>query len=74
MIIDIHAVSYTHLDVYKRQEKKQLLIYVIIAYGITYVMGLLMCYGYGKGLDLSAFPNAQMLYPAAGVMLSLIHI
>ena len=43
-------------------EKKQLLIYVIIAYGITYVMGLLMWYSYGKGLDLSAFPKAQMLY------------
>ena len=51
-------------------EKKQLLIYVIIAYGITYVMGLLMWYSYGKGLDLSAFPNAQMLYPAAGVMMA----
>ncbi len=24
----------------------------------------------GKGLDLSAFPNAQMLYPAAGVMMA----
>ena len=53
---------------FMQTEKKQLLIYVIIAYGITYVMGLLMWYGYGKGLDLSAFPNAQMLYPAAGVM------
>ncbi len=29
-----------------------------------------MWYGYGKGLDLSAFPNAQMLYPAAGVMMA----
>ncbi|MFQ9453653.1 MAG: hypothetical protein ACLR0R_09180 [[Ruminococcus] lactaris] len=33
-------------------------------------MGLLMWYSYGKGLDLSAFPNAQMLYPAAGVMMA----
>ena len=55
---------------FMQTEKKQLLIYVIIAYGITYVMGLLMWYGYGKGLDLSAFPNAQMLYPAAGVMMA----
>ena len=46
---------------FMQTEKKQLLIYVIIAYGITYVMGLLMWYGYGKGLNLSAFPNAQML-------------
>ena len=51
-------------------EKKQLLIYVIVAYGITYVQGLLMWYGYGKDLDLSAFPKAQMLYPAAGVMMA----
>lgn len=56
-------------EIYANREK-QLLIYVIIAYGITYVMGLLMWYGYGKGLDLSAFPNAQMLYPAAGVMMA----
>lgn len=55
---------------FTKTEKKQLLIYVIIAYGITYVLGLLMWYGYGKGLDLSVFPNAQMLYPAAGVMLA----
>ena len=46
---------------FTQTEKKQLMIYVIIAYGITYVLGLLMWYGYGKGLDLSAFPNAQML-------------
>lgn len=50
---------------FTQTEKKQLMIYVIIAYGITYVLGLLMWYGYGKGIDLSAFPNAQMLYPAA---------
>ena len=55
---------------FMQTEKKQLLIYVIIAYGITYVMGLLMWYSYGKGLNLSAFPNAQMLYPAAGVMMA----
>lgn len=55
---------------FTQTEKKQLMIYVIIAYGITYVLGLLMWYGYGKGLDLSAFPNAQMLYPAAGVMMA----
>ena len=29
---------------FMQTEKKQLLIYVIIAYGITYVMGLLMWY------------------------------
>ena len=55
---------------FTQTEKKQLMIYVLIAYGITYVLGMLMWYGYGKGLDLSAFPNAQMLYPAAGVMMA----
>ena len=55
---------------FTQTEKKQLMIYVLIAYGITYVLGILMWYAYGKGLDLSAFPNAQMLYPAAGVMMA----
>lgn len=51
-------------------EKKQLCIYVMIAYGITFLMGVPMWYSYEKGLDVSVFPNAQMLYPAAGVMLA----
>lgn len=51
-------------------EKKQLMIYVIVAYGITYLLGLFMWYGYASGKDVSVFPNAQMLYPAAGVMLA----
>lgn len=50
--------------------KQQLVIYVIVAYGVTYLMGLLMGYGYSKGIDVTVFPNAQMLYPAAGVMLA----
>ena len=56
--------------IFTQTEKKQLMIYVIIAYGITYVLGLLMWYGYGKGIDLSAFQNAQMLYQAAGVKMA----
>jgi len=51
-------------------EKKQLGIYVLIAYGITFLMGLPMGLGCDQGLDVSVFPNAQMLYPAAGVMLA----
>lgn len=53
-----------------KTSKKQLLIYVIAAYGVTYLMGLLMGYGYSRGVDVTVFPNAQMLYPAAGVMLA----
>lgn len=51
-------------------EKKQLLIYVIVAYGVTFLLGLVMWYGFASGEDVSVFPNAQMLYPAAGVMLA----
>ena len=53
-----------------RLEKKQLKIFIIVAYGITFLMGGLMAYGNGRQLDVSAFPNAQMMYPAAGVMLA----
>lgn len=51
-------------------EKKQLLIYVLIAYGISYLLGIFMWYGYANGLDNSAFPNAQMMYPAGGVIMA----
>ncbi len=51
-------------------KKKQLFIFLIISYGVTYLMGLLMWYGSGVSMDLSAFPSAQMMYPAAGVMLA----
>lgn len=51
-------------------KKKQLRIFILVAYGITFLMGLPMWYAFGKGLDVSVFPNAQMMYPAAGVMLA----
>lgn len=53
----------------EKTEKKRLLVFVIVAYGITFLMGFLMWYGCGRQIDLYAFPAAQMLYPAAGVML-----
>ena len=40
--------------------------------GVTFLMGLFMWYGNSKNLDLSTFPNAQMFYPAAGVMLAML--
>lgn len=55
---------------FTKVEKKQFMIFLLIAYGLTYVMGLFMWYGNGVGVDLSAFPNAQMLYPAAGVAMA----
>lgn len=50
--------------------KKQLLIFLLIAYGVTYVMGLLTWYGSTIPVEMSVFPSAQMFYPAAGVMLA----
>ncbi len=57
---------------FSKTEKKQLWIYTLIAFGITYLLGILMWYGYTADKALNVFPNAQMLYPAAGVMILLI--
>lgn len=54
------------------QEAKRLKIYLAAAYGVTFLMGLLMWYGSSRHYDLSTFPNAQMYYPAAGVMLGVL--
>ena len=51
-----------------KQSKKELLIFFLIAFGVPYLMGipLALCQQAGYGTD--AFANAQMFYPAAGVM------
>lgn len=51
-------------------EKKQLKIFLICAFALPYLMGILMGYAYNCGLDVSSFPSAQMYYPAAGIMLA----
>lgn len=53
-------------------DKKQLKIYTAIAFGIPFLLGLLMWYGSNRGRNMGIFPNAQMLYPAAGVMVLLL--
>ena len=55
----------------KEMAKKRLIIYVLIAYGLTYLMGILMWYGSTKGYDLTAFPTAQMMYSATGLFIGL---
>ena len=50
--------------------KKQFLIFLLIAYGVTYVMGILTWYGSTIPVEMSIFPSAQMFYPAAGIMLA----
>ncbi len=51
-------------------EKRQLTIFIIVAYGFTFLMGVPLGIAYKLGLDTYPFPNAQMFYPAAGVMLA----
>lgn len=53
-------------------EKRQLLIFALVAFGVPYLMGIAMGAGFYAGSDVSVFPNAQMFYPAAGVMLALL--
>lgn len=53
----------------EKSGKKRLWIYLGIAYGVTFLMGLFMWYGRGSEMDLNVFPIAQMMYPAAGVIL-----
>lgn len=51
-------------------EKKQLMIFAAIAYGVTFIMGVLLWYGYERNIDTGIIPLAQMFYPAAGVMVA----
>ncbi len=53
-------------------EKKRLIVFIIVAYGVTFLMGIPMYIGFQNGFDLSCFPSAQMMYPAAGVALGLL--
>lgn len=58
-------------DYYERNKiKKQLIIFLLMAYGVTYLMGILLWYGSAIAVEISVFPGAQMFYPAAGVMLA----
>lgn len=58
------------MNFFTKQEKDQLRIYTLAAFVPSYMLGILMWYGHQKSYDLSAFPTAQMFYPAAGVMLA----
>ena len=50
--------------------KKQVLIFLVMAYGVTCITGIMTWYGSTIPTELSIFPSAQMFYPAAGVMLA----
>ena len=50
-------------------EKKRLWIYIAIAYGITALMSIFIFIGMRGEVDTSNLVNAQMMYPACGVIL-----
>ncbi len=51
-----------------QKEKKQFVIFAAVNFGMTIIMGILMGISYYMGNDVTAFPMAQMMYPAAGVI------
>lgn len=53
-------------------EKRQLVIFALVAFALPYLLGILMGIGYYGGSDVSVFPSSQMYYPAAGSMLALL--
>lgn len=54
----------------KNHGKIQMLIFLGVAFALPYILGILMGIGYGKELDVSVFPSAQMFYPASGAILA----
>ncbi|MBR3752009.1 MAG: CPBP family intramembrane metalloprotease [Ruminiclostridium sp.] len=53
-----------------KQERKELLIFLAVTYGLTFLMGIPMAIFAQQGRELISFAYAQMLYPAAGLMLA----
>ncbi|MDU5336601.1 type II CAAX endopeptidase family protein [Enterococcus sp.] len=56
----------------EKNEKRQLAIFSVIAFGLPVIMGLLMWYGYSHDKDLNLFTITHMYYPAAGSMIALL--
>ena len=52
--------------------KKQALIFLLTAYLLPFLLGGLIYYGKSKGLNISFFPQFQMLTPALGVMIAIL--
>lgn len=50
--------------------KRELIIFLAVAFGVPYLMGIPLAIVQRSGGDTSLFANAQMFYPAAGVMLA----
>ena len=48
--------------------KQELILFFVIAFAVPYLMGIPLAISQRAGNDTSVFANAQMFYPAAGVM------
>lgn len=53
-----------------KTNKKELTVFALCAYAIPFLMMPLLYICLQNGRDTSIFANAQMFYPAAGVMLA----
>lgn len=51
--------------------KKELILFLVVTFGVTAVMGIAMAFAYPK-YKVDAFPLVQMCYPATGVMIALL--
>ena len=50
--------------------RRELLIFLAVTYGLTFLMGIPMAILFHMGKDVSSFAGAQMFYPATGLMLA----
>lgn len=50
--------------------KRELTLFFVIAFAVPYLMGIPLAISQRAGNDTSVFANAQMFYPAAGVMVA----
>lgn len=53
-----------------QSNKRELTVFFVIAFAVPYLMGIPLGISQRAGNDTSCFANAQMFYPAAGVMLA----
>lgn len=51
-------------------QPKEMLIFLLVAFGMPFLMGIPLAIAQRAGYNTDVFPNAQMFYPAAGVMLA----
>ncbi len=55
---------------YGDDSRRKMIVFLAIAFGIDFAMLPLMKYGFDRGIDLSVFLIAQMMYPMCGVVLA----